>query len=117
MKTLIVVVLVVVGGLLLYNYADRGEFTLVPPFMVSASDRQLDDIQRQLDAAKRAFKEAGQTATITATDMTQEVVAARRQAEHLEKELHQKMAKLNATARARAEKLQRAIEAFKRELQ
>jgi hypothetical protein len=44
-------------------------------------------------------------------------VAARRQAEHLEKELHQKMAKLNATARARAEKLQRAIEAFKRELQ
>ncbi len=117
MKALLAVLLALVAGLLLYNYVTRGELTLKPEFLLSDGERQVEALERQLDAAQRSFKTVAQTASISATDLTHEVAVARREVVRIEKDLRDKAATLQGRAKEKADKLQRAIEAFKRELE
>ncbi|MEW6337114.1 MAG: hypothetical protein ACOY3Y_08835 [Acidobacteriota bacterium] len=117
MKALLAVLLALVAGLLLYNYVTRGELTLKPEFLLSDGERQVEALERQLAAAQRSFKSVAQTASVTATDLTHEVEAARRDVVRIEKELREKAASMKGRAKEKADTLQRAIEAFKRELE
>jgi cell division septum initiation protein DivIVA len=116
-KALLAVLLALVAGLVLYNYVTRGELTLEPEFLLSDGERQVEALERQLDAAQRSFMTVSHAASISATDLAGEVEAARREVARIEKELREKAAALQGRAKEKADKLQRAIEAFKRELE
>lgn len=126
MKALIAIVALVVAGLLAYNFFTTGEVRVLPRTL-SAEELEIEDLERQLAAAKRQFQQAAKGAGISGADFTAQAEAARRQVERVEEKLTATLDRLESEARTkvdrwsgrateRARALKRAVEAFKREL-
>ena len=87
MKKAVMAVVVILVGLLSYNYATTGEVKLIPSFSLSAEEQSVKDLKAQFEAAKRRYSQALRSAGLGGVDTTADVEAARRSAKELEREL------------------------------
>jgi len=86
MKKLLVVVFLLAGGLLAYNYAATGEFTLVPSFTHSQEEQQVRDLEERFASTRKEMAQAGRTAGLTGMDTSSQVSAGLARIAALEKE-------------------------------
>ena len=86
MKNLLIIVVLVVGGLVAYNYATSGELSLVPS-TASAEEQELKGLEKRFDAARRQYSQAGRVAGMSGIDMTADVVAVQRRLSEIQREL------------------------------
>lgn len=135
MKVVIAVLVVVIVGVLAYNYGTTGELRLMPP---SSEERQLARIEKQLDNAKEQWADARKAVGKSRDEVEKQIGTARREVDKLQGELDDVLVRLEdakdeaksfnervrakvkrwkTRARYRADRLEAAIEAFKRELQ
>ena len=115
MRRLVVLVIVVVAGLLAYNYVTTGKLSLRPPTH-SGAKSELADLEKQFAAAKAEFEAAARAAGLTGVDMTSQAAAAHAKLERIQKSLDDFKQKAKAELAEQADKLQERIEEFKRQL-
>ena len=87
MKNVLIVVVLVVGGLVAYNYATSGELSLVPSFTASAEEQELKGLEKRFDAARKQYNQAGRVAGMSGIDMTADVAAVQRSLSQIQREL------------------------------
>ena len=135
MKVVIAVLVVLIVGVLAYNYGVTGELRLMPP---SSEERQLARIEKQLDSAKEQWADARKAVGKSRDEVEKQIRTARREVERLQGELEDvvdrledardkartidervraKVKRWKRQAHDRADRIGAAIEAFKRELQ
>ncbi len=117
MKKLAAFVVVVVVGLLGYNYATTGEIKLVPSFTKSAEEQSVADLQERFEAAQRQFSQAHRTAGVSGIDTSSEADAAAADVKRIKRDLD-KVAKNLSEDKAKdmAADLSSAIKDFQRKL-
>ncbi len=110
MKKLVVLLLVVAGGFIAWNY-----FIGVGP--ASAQDQELADLEARFQAAQQRFTQATRTAGMSGIDVTADFEAARLSVEDIEEDLERVMPDIASdTTRQRARKLQEEIKGFRSRL-
>lgn len=117
MKKLAAFVVVVVVGLLGYNYATTGEIKLVPSFSRSAEEQSVADLQERFDAAQRQFSQAHRAAGMSGIDTSAEADAAVNDVKRLKRDLAQLSKSLSEEkAKDLAADLASAVKEFERKL-
>jgi len=117
MKGILALIGLVVVALLAYNVITTGQLSLRPPGGGSTEEKLLRGLEQQLDAARREFQQAGKAAGLTGADTSFSAEGLHNRVERVEEGLDRLQDKLSEKLKARAEKLRRAIAAFKRELE
>jgi len=113
MKRVFLVLVVLVVGLLGYNYVTTGEIALMPSSAKSAEERELIRLEQDFDRARAEFKQAGRAASVSGLDTTADAESARRLVMGTEKDLKQLRQRLDSPpVIARADRLAHAIEDF-----
>ncbi len=127
MKALLVIVVVGLAGLVAYNVLTTGEVRLLPR-QLTAEERHLGSLERELAATRQRVRSAVEKARASGGGAVAQLAAARREVERLEAEVRATIQRLegrtptevgrvSARAAERARALERAVEAFKRELE
>lgn len=117
MKKLVMVIVLGLAGLLAYNYATTGQWTLIPGGNLSAAEQQLRELEDELAAVRKQAGQAHRVASLSGTDMTADVEAARRALARLDKSLVELRKRLDSdSARKRAGRLAGDIAAFREEM-
>ncbi len=117
MKNLLVGIVVVVLGLLAYNYVTTGEVSLTAAFTLSAEEQQVRELERDLHSTIKSFNEAGRTAGLAGVDMTADADAARRTVLQIKKEVKALQKRLTEDgAKRRAAELAAEVDKFVAEL-
>jgi hypothetical protein len=93
MKKLILLIVVLAGALIGVNYMRTGKVGLFPP-AVSVEERQLRDLEKQLEAVKAQMSQAGRTASMTGADTTADMSALMEKKAKLEKQIEEARKKL-----------------------
>ena len=117
MKKLVMVIAFGLAALLAYNYSTTGQLTLIPGGKLSAAEQQLRELEDELATIRKQTGQAHRVASLSGTDMTADVEAARRALARLDKSLVELRKRLDSdSARKRAGRLARDIAAFKDEM-
>ena len=117
MKKLVMLVLLAVAGLLAYNYATTGQWTLIPGGNLSAAEQQLREMEDELASVRKQAGQAHRMASMSGMDATADVEAARRALARLDKSLAELSKRLDSdSARKRAGQLAHDIAAYKKEM-
>lgn len=117
MKKAVIVVVILLAGLLAYNYLSTGEITLIPSFTQSEEERELSALEDRFDAAVKQYSQAARSAGMAGIDTTTDAEAARLAARQVGKELKALRERLSSEAdRTRAEKLTAAVRKFVEDL-
>ena len=119
MRKLVVFLVLIVVGLLGYNYFATGEVKLIPSFSLSDEERQIRDLADEMEAARREIATSARAAALAGIDTTSGIRAARRLVARIEKELSalEKKGLSSKGARNRARRLKSALGQFKREIE
>lgn len=113
MKKIVVVFLVVVAGLITYNYVTTGEFSVVPSFTLSEDERELNALEDRFNAAVKEYSQAGRTAGLSGMDTTADAEAARLSVQQISKDLKSLQKRLSSESSIRrAENLFAAVRGF-----
>ncbi len=75
-KNLIAIAVVVVVGLLAFNYFQTGEFSLKPGGGMSDEERELNRLKGEFRRAAQAYRQAGRAAGLSGLDTTSDAEAA-----------------------------------------
>ena len=127
MKWLLGVVLLVLAAVLGYNWLVYGELRLLPPGR-SQVELEVAVLEDRLDTAKEKVKAALEKGSQAGAEASREIAEARAEATRIAAELEalakqvqrdagRKASRLQAQARERAERRDRALKAFRRELE
>ncbi len=117
MKKALIAAIVLVGGLVAYNYATTGELSVIPSFSLSEEERQIQDLEDEFQAARKEYAQAHRAASVSGIDTTGDVRAARQTVARISKELESLRKRLSEDrARRRAESLASMVREFAREL-
>lgn len=117
MKKLAVFVVIAVAGLVVFNYATTGEFSVVPSFAQSEQEQKVADLQRDFDAASQQYAQAHRTAAVGGIDTTAEADAAIRSVKQIGRELTSLKNSLSEKkALRRADELTAAVRSFEQGL-
>lgn len=87
MQKIILIVIVIVVGLLAYNYFTTGELSLTPAGSSSDEGRELNQLRGEFRAAAREFRQAGRSAGVSGMDTTDAASAALAAVERIEKQV------------------------------
>jgi hypothetical protein len=117
MKKLVGVIVVAIVGLVGFNYATTGEFTLVPSFSKSEEERAVQELQDRFAVAKKQFDQAYRTAAVAGIDTTSDADAALGSVKRIKRELASLRKKLSEDrAKRKADELARAVQEFENKL-
>lgn len=83
-KSLVVLVIAAVLGMLAYNYVTSGRLSLLP-VQATEADRQLADLERKLQGARQRQAQAQRMAGVGGIDTSRDFVQASEEVEHLER--------------------------------
>ena len=113
MKKIVVVILVVVAGLITYNYVTTGKLSVVPSFTLSEDERELNALEDRFNADVKQYSQASRTAGLSGMDTTADAEAARISVREIGKELKPLQERLTTeSATRRAENLSVAVREF-----
>jgi len=117
MQKIILIVVVLVLGLLAFNYFTTGDLRLMPAGASNDEGHELNRLRGEFRAAAREFRQAGRSAGLTGLDTTDDAAAALEAVERVEKQV-ESLAKRTADPeiRTEAEKLLNEIRKYKQDL-
>lgn len=117
MKKLVGIMAIAIVGLVGYNYATTGEFTLVPSFSKSQEERAVQELQDRFAVAKKQFNQAYRTAAVAGIDTTSDADAALGSIKRIERDLASLRKKLSEDrAKRKADLLAQAVQEFDKKL-
>lgn len=117
MKKVFVLVLVVVGAILAYNYTTTGEITLIPAGPLTPEEEELKRLERNFETAATQFNQALRSAGLAGLDTTGDADAAMKEVERIERSLSKLMRRLEVEdVRQKAERLKLRLREFKRKV-
>ena len=117
MKKLVAVIVVAIAGLVVFNYATTGEFTLAPSFSKSEEERAVQNLRDRFSAAKKQFAQAHRMAATSGIDTTADADAAISSMKQVKKELASLRKKLTEErATRKADELVTIVQAFAKEI-
>ena len=108
-KRLVVLIVVLAGALLAYNYFTTGNLTLMPGATLSAEEQELNDLEAQLKQEVRQFAQAGRAAGLSGVDTTASAEAARVEIEKIQRRLDELERKASATVKEKVRKLEQEL--------
>ena len=116
MKKVFVLVLVVVGAILAYNYTTTGEITLIPAGPLTPEE-ELKRLERTFETAATQFNQALRSAGLAGLDTTGDAEAAMEEVLRIERSLKKLMRRLEVEdVRQKAERLKLRLREFKRKV-
>jgi len=118
MKKLAILIVILVAGLVIYNYATTGKVALLPASMsMSADERAVAELEERFDAARQQYSQAERGAGLTGMDTTGDAEGALRSVDRIAGDLAKLQQELSpGPAKQRAETLAANIEGYKRSL-
>ena len=117
MQKIVLIVVVIVLGLLAYNYFTTGEIGLMPAGSSSDEGRELNRLRGDFRAAAREFRQAGRSAGLSGLDTTDAAAAALDEVEKVEKAVENLAKKTeDPDIKSEAEKLLREIRKYKQDI-
>ena len=117
MKKLILLAVVLVGGLVGYNYVTSGQISLVPGAKLSPTEQKIADLHEEFDRARKQASQAYRTASLGGIDTTAELDAATKSVARIKKSLRDLQATLESdSTKKRARRLTEAIREFEQQL-
>ena len=115
MKKVLVLIVLVVGALVAYNYTTTGEIALWPSAPLTEEDQELQRLERAFETASTEFNQALRSAGLAGLDTTGDAEAAMGEVERVERSLQKLMRRLDEeNARKKAERLNMRLQEFKR---
>lgn len=117
MQKIVLIVIVIVLGLLAFNYFTTGEFSLMPAGASSDDGKELNRLRGEFRSAAREFRQAGRSAGLSGMDTTDAAGAALAAVERVEKAV-EKIAKdtEDPKLKTEAEKLLSEIRQYKKDI-
>jgi hypothetical protein len=117
MQKIVLIVVVIVLGLLAFNYFTTGELSLMPPGGSSDDGSELNKLRGEFRAAAREFRQAGRSAGLSGVDTTDAAGAALAAVERVEKQVESLIDSTeNPEVKADAEKLLADIRKYKQDI-
>jgi len=117
MQKIILIVVVIVVGLLAYNYFTTGELALMPAGGSSGDGRELNQLRGEFRAAAREFRQAQRSAGLSGLDTTDSAAAALEAVNRVEKAVSSLAENAeNPEIKAEAEKLLGEIKQYKADI-
>ena len=114
MKNVIVIVLLVLGGLLAYNYFTSGELTLIPSGPSTPEMEEIKRMERSFETAQKEFNQALRSAGMAGLDTTGDAEAAMKEVKRIERSLDKLVRRLgNDDERKMADRLKLRIKQFR----
>lgn len=89
MQKIVLIVVVIVLGLLAYNYFTTGELSLMPAGTSSDEGSELNKLRGEFRAAAREFRQAGRSAGLSGMDTTDAAGAALAAVERVEERVEE----------------------------
>lgn len=115
MKKLLVLILLLVGAVLIYNYTTSGEIAFLPSAPLTGEEQELQRLERKFETAAAEFDQALRSAGLAGLDTTGDADAAMREVERIEGSLDKLLRRLaGEDARRKAERLLMRLREFKR---
>lgn len=87
MKNIIALAVVVIVGLVAFNYFQTGEFSLLPGGGMSEEEQELNRLKGEFRRAAQSYRQAGRAAGVSGLDTTADLQAALRTVEGVERDL------------------------------
>ena len=117
MQKIVLIVVVIVLGLLAFNYFTTGELSLMPAGGSSDDGSELNRLRGDFRAAAREFRQAGRSAGLSGVDTTDAAGAALASVERVEKQVEE-LAKRTEDPEVKAEagKLLNEIKKYKQDI-
>ncbi len=117
MKKIVLLVLLLLGAMMVYNYTATGELTLLPRGPLSGEEQELQRLERDFERAAQEFNQALRSAGLAGLDTTGDADAAMQEVQRIERKLDQLMRRLELEdERKKAEELRRRLKEFKRKV-
>jgi hypothetical protein len=116
-QKIVLIVVVIVLGLLAYNYFTTGELSLMPGGGAGEDGSELNKLRGEFRSAAREFRQAGRAAGLSGMDTTDAAGAALAAVERVEKQV-ESLAKRteDIDVKAEAEKLLSEIKKYKQDI-
>jgi len=117
MQKIVLIVVVIVLGLLAFNYFTTGELSLMPAGGSSDDGSELNKLRGEFRSAAREFRQAGRSAGLSGMDTTHAAGAALAAVERVEEQV-ESLAKRteDVDVKAEAEKLLSEIKKYKQDI-
>jgi hypothetical protein len=116
-QKIVLLVVVIVVGLLAFNYFTTGELRLLPGESASGDERELNRLRGEFRAAAREFRQAGRSAAVSGLDTTDAAAAALAAVERVEKQVESLVKRAqDGELKAEAEKLLDEIKKYKKDI-
>jgi hypothetical protein len=116
MRAVIILVVVLLAGLFVYNYATTGRFSLLPRQLESEETRHLNHLEDRFLADKNKFEAAERAAAVSGMDLSAEADSVRSDVQSIEMELRDLRPHLGEEGKRRADALQEKIDDLKGDL-
>ena len=118
MRSLLTLVVLVVVGLVAFNFITTGELKLLPGGSMSGGEHELNRLQGEFRAAARDYREAGRAVAMSGVDATDAASAALSEIDRIEEDVRE-FRKKAATPelKAAADKLLGEIARYKTDVQ
>jgi hypothetical protein len=86
-KKVLAGIILILGGVVAFNWFTTGELTLIPSSPLSAEGRDLSRLHERFVAAAHQYNQAGHAAGVSGMDTTADAQAAIHELDQVEKEL------------------------------
>lgn len=116
MKRVVVVVALIVVALVAYNYVTTGRVALIPSATLSAQEREIDDLIREVKQSAAQYVQAARAAGMSGVDTTADAEVARLRIEAIQKKARELQARATEKTKAGLARLQRELDKAKRDL-
>lgn len=117
MQKIILIVVVIVLGLLAFNYFTTGELSLMPAGSGSDGGDELNRLRGEFRAAAREFRQAGRSAGLSGMDTTDAAGAALAAVDRVEKQVESLVNRAeDPEVKTEAEKLLAEIRKYKEDI-
>ena len=117
MKNLITIAVVVVVGLVAFNYFQSGELAIVPGGAASDDAQELNRLRGEFRRAAQELRQAGRSASVSGLDTTADVELALNRIEGIERDLQKMRQQVDdAKLRGQIDELLAEIAKYKSEI-
>jgi hypothetical protein len=118
MKSLLILALMVVIGLLTFNYLTTGELKILPGSSMGGSEQELNRLQGDFRNAAREYRQAQKSVAVSGVDATDAASSALAEVDRIEGEVRQFAKKASTPElKAAADKLLKDIAQYKLDVQ